>query len=1493
MKRIYLVTALLTILCSSAFSQAGVLDPNDPEILFTSTYQPTAPAWGRMSKWGHTKKLSWNTFTAGYKCYYFKGMAFRLKFPKSYTGAADGKTYPVFIFFHGLGERGPIWDNDQSLLWGGQQHGLRVDDGTFDGFLLYPQNQTGYMNAYFGAVADLIDSMAKYVKADIDRVTLSGLSAGAQGDWPFCADFSKYISSLIPISAARPEDTAYFPRYVTIPVWVANGGLDINPDPASATQVFNAFKRLGGNLRQTFYPDQGHSVWSSFWNRSDYFPYLSTTHKANPLVYFGRTQFCANDTINAKLGVQDGFYAYEWQKDGVIIPGATSSTLIVKQIGTYSVHFKRTATSNWSAWSPTPVVISIKTATVTPPIQVNGTFSTVLPAADGNNTVPLMVPNNYVSYEWRRVNDNVVVGNSNIYNAPVGQYKVQVTEQYGCSSSFSAPFTVISANGTNVPDKISNLTAIAQSNTSIQLDWSDNPTPQYNETGFEIYRGTNAGGPYTLVQINPADNLSYLDATASPNTKYYYIIRPVNNNGAGPLSSEVSVVTKSDTQPPTAPGNLRIAFSTRSSITLVWDASSDDVGIGKYIIYVNGVRTYTTNDYQFVVNNLDSFATYNFYVKAQDLTGNISTQSNQVTGVAKNAGLTWKYYEGSWSKLPDFNALTPVNSGYSNNVDISLRQVQSSYGFLWQGFISIRKAGTYLFETSSDDGSRLYIGQYSYTATPVVDNDGSHASVIKGGNYTFPTPGMYPIAITYYQGGGNQSLNVYWTCSAAGIPTRTVIPDSAFTDFVPPAGIAPLAPASLKAIGIAYNKIQLNWTDNSSNETGYEIYRSTTLNGNYNAIAVLPANANSYLDSTCSASTKYYYKIRAIGNYGESSYTQNGIEAQWELNNSYADSSGNGQTITLSAGVPLFDAASPPEGSYSWKNNGAVLSIASTNKFLQESYSTRTIAFWMKPLSTSNRMVLDIGGSDNGIAMQFSTDTLNIGIASGSNRIKMFTRFNSLAWNHIALVYNGNSLLLYINGVLTVSNTSLPFNSILPTTGLSRIGGSTGTNALNASGSNFSGWLDNFEIINNALNQSEILALKNNTFIESAATTMVLPSTPAAPTNLTVTAQSSSRISINWNDNSSNETGFELWRSTNNNSTYRLISSLPANNGTQVSYQDTGLYANVTYYYKVLSKGIGGNSTFSNEGSAKTLNIAPILNPIANVTMRYDAQRGVNISTINADGDIITLTVNNLPSFGSFTSSGGNGTILFNPNGQQGTFTMQVVATDNNGGSASQNFTLTVNSNYPPSINALANVTMPAGTGKDIALSATDPDGVTGLNWSSSSLPSFVSITTNADGTGNLHLQPGYANVGTFTISVTATDVSNGTDTKSFVLTTTNNIPVTSTVEASVRNYPYSYPAPSPWNSISTPTSTNLTDLNGNTTPIGLAFQTTSWSTESFGAVTGNNSGVYPDEIIKDHYWFGIYGRPDTVDVKITGLSKTFKYNVTLFASSNFSQFPD
>ncbi len=80
--------------------------------------------------------MTWNADS--YKCYFYKGYAFRLKYPKSYKqGVADGKTYPIFVFFHGKGEKGTIYDNEYQLYHGGQLHMNAVDNGQFDGYLLY------------------------------------------------------------------------------------------------------------------------------------------------------------------------------------------------------------------------------------------------------------------------------------------------------------------------------------------------------------------------------------------------------------------------------------------------------------------------------------------------------------------------------------------------------------------------------------------------------------------------------------------------------------------------------------------------------------------------------------------------------------------------------------------------------------------------------------------------------------------------------------------------------------------------------------------------------------------------------------------------------------------------------------------------------------------------------------------------------------------------------------------------------------------------------------------------------------------------------------------------------------------------------------------------------------------------------------------------------------------------------------------------------------
>jgi hypothetical protein len=153
----------------------------------------------------------------------------------------------------------------------------------------------------------------------------------------------------------------------------------------------------------------------------------------------------------------------------------------------------------------------------------------------------------------------------------------------------------------------------------------------------------------------------------------------------------------------------------------------------------------------------------------------ISTLFIGISSAQSGQGLTYKYYEGSWSTLPDFNSLSPVSSGTATSINLDQRKRDQQYAFLYQGYITIPATGNYTFDLLSDDGSRLYIGNYSYTATPVVDNDGLHTSQVRSGSIAL-NAGVYPIALTYMQGTGSQIWQVTWS-SNTGISGQK-LPDN-------------------------------------------------------------------------------------------------------------------------------------------------------------------------------------------------------------------------------------------------------------------------------------------------------------------------------------------------------------------------------------------------------------------------------------------------------------------------------------------------------------------------------------------------------------------------------------------------------------------------------------------------------------------------------------------------------------------------------------------
>lgn len=1556
MKKALLLTTIGVLIFVTLTKAQDVFNPNDLNRRWVNngtTYSNDStlltanpnPAIAGLQKWVSVKTngVDSNAWGKDYKAYFINlngtQLSFRLKFPKSFLNPdSSNKKYPVMLFFHGAGEpgcptNGGIYNNEKQLVHGGLTFRNRVENNQFDGFLLYPQvvvpttgcwsdwGMAGFAPNY-NAIIAILDSLAKYERLDVDRVFADGLSNGGVATWSFTAVYPQRVTKAAPSSAATVHTN--YSDYVHVPIWFATGGKDTNPSPSYAQSSYDGFRNTGGDIRWTLYPDLGHSVWTTHWAEPDFVPFMNDMHKANPLVYFQRTDYCPDSVINARIGITAGFYAYEWQKDNVdianrvngvntIVDGSslnsfTGNEVVVKSFGTYRVRFKRTATSDWSAWSPKPAVIRAKTVTQTPPITVNGMFSKVLPALDGATSSPLMLPTGYAGYQWVRVSDNVVVGNTNTFVATTGQYKAKILETFGCGSNFSPIFTVVSASGNPKPDGAKNLSALQNSANSIQLDWNENPNAGENETGFEIYRSNNSGGPYQLIAITNPNVITYMDMGLTENSKYYYIVRAVGSFGAAAPSNEAFAQTTKDEVAPATPAGLAVVAASRTFVNLSWTAATDNIGVVAYDIYVNGVKSYTTSATNYTVNALTPRQTYAFTVKARDAGGNESQPSNQVTANTIAQGVAYKFYNNpsGLAELPDYNAMTPALMGSAANIALTAGGTDN-FGYVWDAYIYIGTAGTYRFRSCSDDGSKIYFNQpYNDGATPIANNDGIHsnATCATSAGIALAAGTYYPISISYFDGTGSNSITVTWSLNST--TTFTAIPNSAFQEFTAytPAGSAPVAPSAVSAVATSYDRIQLTWDDNSNNETGFEITRSTTLGGTYSPIATV--NTNSYLDTALSSNTSYYYKVRAVGAFGQSAFTV--AETIWNLNSNYNDAMGSTTRTLAGANGPTFNTSDKVRGSASLSFDGTndfVNINNSTSNFPSDGgYNQRTISLWIKPtVTTGKRMIFDFGGPDNGMALRFNSNALEFGIASASTRatislLNFATNANWVAggWNNITVTYNTNAVRLYLNGVQVASNLALTISSIAASsTSPSALGSNATSNAFNdnAGYTVYSGLMDEITILTNEMaSATEVTAIKNFTYGQSMDTTAVAPATPAAPTGLTAASQSQDAIQLTWNDNSGNEAYFEIWRSVGNTNNYRLIKKMDPNATATASFTDTALFANITYYYMVKAVGIGGGSNFTNVANATTLNTAPVLTNILDFTMKYGTSYALPVNAVDADGDALSFSFENLPSFATIeTVSNGNINVVFTPTiGDQGVYTITAFVSDGQNGGDTTFFSMVINDNTVPTLAAITDKIVNEGASLVVPLNANDEEGNNYMAWFFADKPSFASFVDSGNGKGSITLAPGFAASGEYNMTAYVDDGSGAWTSRTFKITV-NEVDPNESIRVNFKYFSNFTPG---WNDVDLFASTapfnqqKLITLKGDTSTVGIRALSTNYNGAGYGVETGNNSGVYPDNVLKSYIEWGLYsfGTDDTLRLRVYGLDTARRYNFTFMASS-------
>jgi endonuclease I/chitodextrinase len=87
-----------------------------------------------------------------------------------------------------------------------------------------------------------------------------------------------------------------------------------------------------------------------------------------------------------------------------------------------------------------------------------------------------------------------------------------------------------------------------------------------------------------------------------------------------------------DTQAPTTVTNLAIPSKTTNSISLTWNASTDNVAVTSYDVYMNGSLKSNVTSTSTTITGLNPSTSYSFYVKAKDAAGNASVNSSTVSG---------------------------------------------------------------------------------------------------------------------------------------------------------------------------------------------------------------------------------------------------------------------------------------------------------------------------------------------------------------------------------------------------------------------------------------------------------------------------------------------------------------------------------------------------------------------------------------------------------------------------------------------------------------------------------------------------------------------------------------------------------------------------------------------------------------------------------------------------------------------------------------------
>ncbi|MFK7049231.1 Chitinase A1 precursor [Flavobacterium columnare] len=472
-----------------------------------------------------------------------------------------------------------------------------------------------------------------------------------------------------------------------------------------------------------------------------------------------------------------------------------------------------------------------------------------------------------------------------------------------------------------------------------------------NYTSYEMFNGTSNqvfGKPFLdmLLKWHAQDPVSPREI-ARNNAIY---ARQGNRNPFIDNPNYVNLIwggSIADTTAPSIPSNLISSGISTTSCTLSWTASTDNVGVTSYNIYLNGALKITVAGTSANITGLTASTTYSFTVKAKDAAGNTSDSSNALN-VTTTAGT---------------DIIAPT---VPNNLTVS----------------NVTTTGCVLSWAASTDnvgviGYDIYQG--TLLKTSVIGTTATITGLSASTNYSFT------VRAKDAAGNTSDSSNALNVTTTAG------------TDI-----IAPTVPNNLTVSNITTTGCVLSWAASTDNVgvIGYDIYQGTLLK-----TSVIGTTATI---TGLSASTNYSFTVRAKDAAGNTSGSSNVLNVTTTASTTaitnlyfseYLEGTSNNKAleITNRTGSPVslssYAIKKQTNGSGSW-STGLTLSgtLDNNGKFVivNSLISSTCYSTALANLSTSagemayngndaiglfkNGVLVDIIGKFNGGTADFSID---------------------------------------------------------------------------------------------------------------------------------------------------------------------------------------------------------------------------------------------------------------------------------------------------------------------------------------------------------------------------------------------------------------------------------------------------------------------------------------------------------------------------------------